>query len=175
MALCALPALALAAVLSPVLDGVRWGEGSAALARHFGGRAIRLAHPIEFGDSYVDIALKGERVGGYDFTVYFQMDKETRGLKRVMLERQRHGANPPVFRAVRDALTADYGPATPCRRPAQQIWQAGGLLIRAVFRDTTMEAAEGCTGATNGPCGTTGQLYIQIAPATPGADPCKGG
>jgi len=170
-AFSALPALASAAALSPVLDGVLWGETSAALAQTFAGRAIRLAPPIEFGDSYVDVALKGEEIGGYDFTVYFQMDKRTHGLKRVMLERQRHGANPRVFRAVHDALTADYGPAT-CRRASQEIWQTGGLAIRAVFHDTSLEASEGCTSALNGPCGTTGHLYIQIAPGAPGADPC---
>ncbi len=170
-ALSALPALASAAVLSPVLDGVLWGEGSAALAQNFAARAIRLAPPIEFGDSYVDVALRGQQIGGYDFTVYFQMDKQTHGLKRIMFERQRHGANPPVFRAVEQALTADYGPAT-CRRSSQEIWQTGGLVIRAVFHDTSLEASEGCTSALNGPCGTTGHLYIQIAPGAPGADPC---
>jgi hypothetical protein len=169
----ALPALAHAAVLSPVLDGVVWGEGSTALAQSFGARAIRLAHPIEFGDSYVDVALRGQKIGGYDFSVLFQMDKATQRLKRVMFERQRHGVNPMVFRAVRDALVADYGPAA-CARPDATIWQQGGVTIRAVFHDTTLEAAEGCTGAGNGPCGTTGQLYVQVVPATPGANPCAG-
>ena len=58
-----------APALAPVLDGIAWGEGSAALARSFGARAIRLDHPIECGDSYVDVALRGQKIGGYDFTV----------------------------------------------------------------------------------------------------------
>jgi hypothetical protein len=108
-----------AAVLSSVLDGIRWGEGSDELARHFGSRAIRLSQPIEFGDSYVDVALRNQVLGGFPFTVYFQMDKGARGLKRVMFERQRHGANPRVFRAVLEALDADYGPpARICDTPA---------------------------------------------------------
>jgi len=101
------------------------------------------------------------------------MGKTTHGLMRVMFERQRHGANPMVFRAVRDALVAEYGPAA-CTRPDATIWQQGGIGIRAVFRDTTLEAAEGCTGAGNGPCGTTGQLYVQVAPVEPGVNPCAG-
>src|SRR5690242_5647314 len=64
-------------------DGIVWGEDSATLARRFAGRAVTLAPPIEFGDSYVDVALRNERLGGYPFVVYFQMDRATHGLKRV--------------------------------------------------------------------------------------------
>src|SRR5690349_10439331 len=38
-------------------DGISWGDDSPTLARRFGGRAVTLAPPIEFGDSYVDVAL----------------------------------------------------------------------------------------------------------------------
>ena len=172
-----------AAELDPVLDGVRWGEDSRALVKSFGARAIRLSPPIEFGDSYVDVALRGQSLGGYDFAVYFQMDKATRRLKRVMLERQRHGANPMVYRAVLAALTRDYGaPAAACHaRPlsgngyqaaGERVWLPDGLTIRAVFNDTTIEAEEGCTSAGAAACGLTGHLFVQILPRAPGTGPC---
>jgi hypothetical protein len=165
---------ACAGELSPIIDGVRWGENSAAVAQAFGTRAIRLAHPIEFGDSYVDVALKNQTLGGYPFAVYFQMDIKTHGLKRVMLERQRHGANPMVFRAVIGALDQAYGqPSEACHSRAapgngyqaqgERFWLEDGAAIRAVFADTTIEAESGCVSGGS-PCGLTGHLYVQIEP-----------
>ena len=152
-----------AAALAPVLAGIHWGEGSDELAHHFGSRAIRLARPIEFGDSYVDVALRNQMLGGFPFTVYFQMDKATHGLMRVMFERQRHGANPPVFRAVLKTLSADYGPsARSCDTPAapgngyqpasERLWLDHNDIIRAVFM--------------------IGHLYVQIGPLGRVADSC---
>lgn len=173
--------LAHAAVLAPVLDLIHWGETSNALARRLGGRAIRVAPPIEFGDSYVDLALRNEMVAGYPFTVYFQMDKASGALKRVMLERQPHGANPKVFRALVDALTGDYGlPAQSCALPpstrtgyqaaVERLWHVQDMTVRAVFRDTTLEAAEGCVTSVNGVCGLTARLYVHILPGDAGCE-----
>jgi len=161
-----------------------WGESSSELVRHFGPQAKSLSRPIEFGDSYVDVVFRNETLGGFAFTILFQMDKTTRGLKRVMLERQRHGANPKVYRAVIEALETVYGaPARACDPPAawrngyqassQRIWLHDDLVIRATFRDTTIEASEGCLFVATMPCGLTGQLFIQISPPTPGADACR--
>jgi hypothetical protein len=174
--LAALPASALPAgpALAPVLDGISWGERSADLAQHFGARAIRLKHPIEFGDSYVDVALRDEPIAGYPYTVYYQMNRTGGGLKRIMLERERHGANPAVFRALIETLTRDYGPpgqscalrpspATGYQAAVERLWQEGGLSVRAVFRDTTLEAAGGCVRGGTGACGLAGHLYVQIA------------
>ena len=174
------------AVAAPVAlwDGVRWGESSSELVGHLDPQAKSLSRPIEFGDSYVDVVARKQMLGGFAFTIIFQMDKTTRGLKRVMLERQRHGANPKVYRAVVTALEAIYGPpARACDRPAawrngyqvssQRIWRHDDLVIRATFRDTTIEAKEGCLFVATMPCGLTGQLFIQISPPKPGADACR--
>jgi hypothetical protein len=171
----------LAMELAPVTDGVGWGETSDALAEHFGKSALRLAPPIEFGDSYVDVALRGQVFAGYPFTVYFQMDPASRRLKRIMLERQRHGANPMVFRALVDAFTRDYGPpAESCSLPAsaatgyqatvERVWRTGDGTVRVVFRDTTLEAAQGCVSVGNGACGLTGHLYTLILPGDAGCE-----
>jgi hypothetical protein len=172
-----------AAALSPILDGIRWGESSDELARHFGRRAKVLSRPIDFGDLYVDVALTDQLLGGFPFVVYFQMSRSTHGLERVMIERQRHGANPKVFRSVVAALSADYGAASAsCQWPAmarngyqassERLWWAGDRVIRAVFRDTTLEASEGCLHVTARPCGLTGQLFVQITPFEPVVSPC---
>jgi hypothetical protein len=173
-----------AASLSSILDDIHWGERSNELAQHFGSRAKVLPHPIEFGDSYVDVALSNQMLGGFEFIVYFQMSTETQELKRIMLERQRHGANPRVFNAVVEALSADYGaPVRACDTRAmpdnghqstrERIWSTSDTVIRAVFRDTTLEATEGCFEVTATPCGLTGQLFVQITPSEPGADACR--
>ncbi len=178
-----MPRIAAAAELSPLLDAVHWGERSDALARQFGAHAIRLSPPIEFGDSYVDVALRDQMLGGYGFAVYFQMDKTTRRLKRVMLERQRHGGNMMVWRAVTAALEHDYGtPAAHCGAGAtgqngyqaagERVWQPDDVTIRAVFHDTSLEASEGCFRRRDAACGLTGHLYLHITPRAPGEGGC---
>ena len=39
-------------------------------------------------------------LGGVPLIAFLQIDKVTGGLKRVQIERQRHGVNPPAFRGV---------------------------------------------------------------------------
>jgi hypothetical protein len=165
-----------------ILKATSWGERSSQLAQAFGERARTLARPIEFGDSYVDVVLRNQALGGYPFTVYFQMDPASRGLKRIQFERQRHGANPRVFRAVLAALRGELGPPTrSCSIPARSsgadqaeidhFWISDSTVVRAVFRDTTLEASEGCLfdDESTGACGLTGQLFVQISPAGSGA------
>lgn len=165
-----------------LLSRTRWGAGSDALAREFGARATKLAQPIEFGDSYADVVLRDERIGGHVFTVYFQMDKAGGGLKRIHLERPRHGAVLGAYRAVRDALAAEYGPpAHVCavpptgthgyQRAETRLWHVDRVLLRVTFRDTTLGAGEACLGAPS-PCGPTAQLFVQVAPPEAIPDPC---
>ena len=165
-----------AAALSPVIDPVRWQDDSAAIAGALGPRAIHLSPPIVFGDSYVDVAIRAQMLGGYRFVVYYQMDNTTRRLKRIMLERQRHGANAKAFSAVITALTDDYGPPAQGTGAATspgngyqaargRVWYTDHIAIRAVFRDTTVEAGEGCISGASAECGLTGHLYVQITPA----------
>jgi hypothetical protein len=166
-----------AAGLADSWQGTRWGESSAALLAQFGGRAAVLPHPLDFGDSYVQIVRRDIVVGGWPLIAFYQMDKRTGGLKRIQLERQRHGVNPPAFRAVLAALDAAYGPPdltcwiaplaqSGYQRGAERVWQRDGIVIRAIFRDTTIEAFEGCLfeDITSGPCGLTGQLLVRISP-----------
>jgi hypothetical protein len=177
--------------------GTYWGEPSAALLAHFGNRATVLPQPIDFGDSYADVVLRNLPVGGYPLIAFFQMDKITHGLKRIQLERQRHGVNPPAFRGVLSDLDAEFGdpdamcgvgpgPASGYQAAAERIWRRDGAVIRAIFRDTTIEAFEGCLSgdpSVFGPCGLTGQLLVRISPpendpglcAVPGSAPRAAG
>jgi hypothetical protein len=159
--------------------GTYWGEPASALVRHFGTRARELPRPIDFGDSYADVVLPRLEIGGYAFVVFFQMDKTTRGLKRIQIERNRHGVTPPAFRAILAQLAAEYGtPEAACNIPpgpaggyqtaAERVWLRNNAVIRAIFRDTTIEEFEGCLAAdpSFGPCGLTGQLLVRISPPT---------
>jgi len=83
--------------LTNLLRQVHWGESSQDLLQQFDGAATQLARGLDFGDSYVDVVLRGEIIGGVPVVTFFQMDKRTRGLKRIQLERQRHGVNPPAL------------------------------------------------------------------------------
>ena len=116
--------------------------------------------------------------------VFFQMDKMTHGLKRIQLERPRHGVNPPAFRAIAAALHDEFGkPDQTCIIPvlpgagyqaaAEERWVHYGAAVSAIFRDTTLQAFEGCLfGPATGWCGLHGQLLVRIGPPDGGADPC---
>jgi hypothetical protein len=165
--------------------GTYWGEPSAALLRQFGARARPLPTPIDFGDSYADVVLPRLDIDGFPLVVFFQMDKRTHGLKRIQLERNRHGVNPPAFRGVMAELVAEYGapdamcgvrpgPANGYQAAAERVWLRDGAVIRAIFRDTTIEAFEGCLAGdpSLGPCGLTGQLLVRISPPAGDAGVC---
>ena len=170
-----------------LLRQVHWGETSQSLLQQFDGAATQLPRSLDFGDSYVDVVLHGETVGGVPVVTFFQMDNGTHGLKRIQLERPRSGVNPPALRAIAAALRADYGrpdkicltPVTPIggyQAAAQEIWVRGTDTISAIYRDTTLQAFEGCLfGITSGHCGLTGQLLVRISPADGIAepDPCS--
>jgi hypothetical protein len=165
--------------------GTYWGEPADALLAHFGARATLLPYAVDFGDSYAKIVLRNVTVGGFRLVAFFQMDKATGGLKRIQLERSRHGVTLAAFRAVLGALEATYGlpdamcgvrpgPASGYRAAAERIWRRDGAIIRAIFRDTTIAAFEGCLAGDDSaaPCGLTGQLLVRISPPWADAASC---
>jgi len=180
------PVPAHAAGIPAIPDGIRWGESSRALVEILGSRASVLPRPIDFGDSYANVVLRNITLGGVGLTAFFQMDKTTGGLKRVQFERTRHGVNPPAYRAVVAALEAAYGsPDTACSVPphlangyqaaTELVWLREGLMIRAIFRDTTIEAFEGCLWWwMTPPCGLTGQMLVRFAPQGEDRSACRG-
>jgi hypothetical protein len=166
--------------LDDVMAGIRWGESPEALQQHFGARAFTLPEPIDFGDSYAPLVLRDLPVGGYPMIVYFQIDKVTHGLKRIQLERPRHMVNAGAFRGVFLALDADYGapdvscgafpgPTTAYQGTAEYVWNRNGLVIRAIFRDTTLEAWGGCFSPA---CGLTAQLLLRVSPPAEDSGVC---
>jgi hypothetical protein len=171
--------------ITELLQDTHWGEASGELLHQFGEKARRLSRALDFGDSYVDVVLTGQTLGGVPMVVFFQMDKATHGLKRIQLERPRHGVNPPAFRAIAAALHAAYGkpdetcaipalPASGYQAAAEERWAYDGSFISAIFRDTTLQAFEGCLfGPATGWCGLQGQLLVRIGPPNDGADPCS--
>lgn len=174
--LCLVPPAG-AADLAEIWRGTSWGEPGRDLVEHFGAEATILASPLIYGDSYTQIVLRDVEIGGVTLIAFFQMDKKTGGLKRIQLERQRHGVNPPAFRGVFAGLEETFGaPDASCaanpvlkngfQGTTELDWQRDGDLIRAIFRDTTMEAYEGCVtrDLATGPCGLTGQLLVRISP-----------
>lgn len=160
------------AALDPVLAGLTWGEDTSSLKQHFGRRAPTLSPPIEFGDAYVDVALRDVMLGGYGYVVYFQMDNTSHGLRRVMFERPRHGTNHAVFDAAVHAIEAQFGKPARCGakpRPEngyqaldEYSWRGEGRRVRAIFRDTTLEAESGCQVVGFLPCGLEGHLFILV-------------
>jgi hypothetical protein len=171
--------------LAELWQGAHWGESSTALLGHFANNATALPRPLDFGDSYAEIVVRNVPVGGVRLIAYFQMDKATRGLKRIQLERPRHGVNPAAFRRVLAALEAAYGapdltcgigpgPASSYQAAAERIWRRNGIVIRTIFRSTTIEAFEGCSDGdlTAGPCGLTAQLLVRISPPGEGSGSC---
>ena len=162
-----------------------WGESSDALVRQFGADATKLSRALDFGDSYVDVVLPGQTIGGVPMVVFFQMDKMSHELKRIQLERPRHGVNPPAFRGILAGLQTDLGkpdrvcaipvlPASGYQAAAEALWLRDGAVVSAIFRDTTLQAFEGCLfGPATGSCGLTGQLLVRIGPLSNDGDPCS--
>ena len=163
----------------------RWGESSDALLRQFAVEAKRLPRALDFGDSYVDVVVPGQMIGGVSMVVFFQMDKITHGLRRIQLERPRHGVNPPAFRGILAALQTDFGspdevcaipvlPASGYQAAAEALWLRNDAVVSAIFRDTTLQAFEDCLfGPATGSCGLTGQLLVRIGPRSNDGDPCS--
>lgn len=152
--------------------GTHWGESPEALQRHFGARGFALPEPIDFGDSYAPLVVRDVSVGGFSLIAYYQIDKRTHALKRIQLERPRHMVNPGAFRGVFTALDAEYGapdrdcgtlpgPTTGYQGAAEYLWVRDDAAIRAIFRDTTLQALEGCYSPA---CGLTAQLLVRISP-----------
>ena len=152
--------------------GTRWGESPEELQRHFGPRGLAVPQPIDFGDSYAPLVVRGISIGGFALIAYYQIDKATHGLKRIQLERPRHMVNAGAFRGVFLALDAEYGapdkdcgtlpgPTTAYQGAAEYVWTRNGVVIRAIFRDTTLEALNGCYSPA---CGLTAQLLVRVSP-----------
>jgi hypothetical protein len=146
---------------------------------------MRLPRALDFGDSYVDVVLPDQAIGGVPMVVFFQMDKVSHGLKRIQFERPRHGVNPPAFRGLLAALQADFGspdeicaipvlPASGYQAGAEALWLRDNAVVSTIFRDTTLQAFEGCLfGPATGSCGLTGQLLVRIGPPAGDGDPCS--
>lgn len=187
----ALPLRAQAPVESS-FEGVRFGDSSDALLERFGARATRLDRPLDFGDAYVDVVLRRYPLGGYPFIVYFQMDKADHRLRRIQIERPRHGAVPMVHRAAIAALAERYGtPTHVCAsrvpRPGGQaiderVWQRPDLTVRLVFRERGLGVLvprplgvydwEVWEPSLDG--GLPQQLFVRISPAGSEPDACGG-
>lgn len=173
MALSMMPAAAARAEgLDGAWSGTRWGEPPEELQRYFGARGFALAAPIDFGDSYAPLVVRGVSVGGVPLIAYYQIDKLTHGLKRIQLELPRHMVNAGAFRGVFLALDAEFGapdrycgtlpgPTTGYQGAAEYVWMRERTVIRAIFRDTTLEALNGCYSPA---CGLTAQLLVRISP-----------
>ena len=161
----------------------QWGETTDALLRQFGAEATKLRQAIDFGDSYAAMVIPSRMIGSVPMVVFFQMDKITHGLRRIQLERPRRGVNPPAFRAILAALQTDLGPpdrvcavpvlpASGYQTAAEAVWRRDGTVVSAIFRDTTLQAFEGCLfGPAGGSCGLTGQLLVRIGPPSDDGDP----
>jgi hypothetical protein len=168
-----------------------WGESSDALATHFGKNATRLDRPLDFGDSHVDLVLKDYKIGDYPFIVYFQMSNDGKGLKRIQIERPRHGAVPGVSAVAFKELANLYGPPTEsCATPArtigdqslvEHIWRRDGTVVRALFRDMSLNNLDPYLARASGDfdfvgastVGLSQQLLIRIAPAGTEPDDCR--
>ena len=170
--------------------GTSWGDSTDDLDRQFGAAATRLPRPIDFGDSYADLVLKNYDIAGHRFIVFFQMAKSSHGLKRIQIERGRHGAVPIVAKAAFDALVATYGqPTIACAIPAhaiyaqslvEEVWQRDDTTVRALFREASLNTLDPylaravgdfVTGSTAE--GLSQQLLIRIAPAGTEPEDCR--
>ena len=120
-------------------DKAQWGMSApeiAAAYAGYGARAHRLQPPIEFGDSYAEVVLTDVEFAGFAFRVYFQMDKRTRRLAHVLIERRRQYATPAIFARIVATLEDLNGPAAlACDRRdfVDRFWQGADETIKASY------------------------------------------
>jgi hypothetical protein len=166
--------------LDDAMSGIHWGESPEAVQRQLGTRGFAVPQPIDFGDSYAPLAVRDVKIGDYPLIAYYQFDKTTHALKRIQLERPRHMVNAGAFHGVFLALDANYGapdtdcgtlpgPTTAYQGSAEYVWRHNGSVIRAIFRDTTLEAFSGCYPPA---CGLTAQLIVRISPPAEDSGVC---
>jgi hypothetical protein len=155
-------------------DRTSWGMTTSQIAAVYGNRAQRLASPIVFGDSYVDIVLRDQIFAGYPFLVYFQMDPATHRLAHVMLERRRQYATRAIFTQVGAALREQLGTeSATCGRPADRgkptavdrIWRRPDETVIASYLDFAAEILL----YSNDPAR---RILIRYSPAGRGSDAC---
>jgi hypothetical protein len=144
------------------------------IAAVYGDRALRLASPIVFGDSYVDIVLRDQIFAGYPFRVYFQMDPATHRLAHVLLERRRQYATPAIFSQVGAALRGQLGAESAiCGGPADRgkptaidrVWRRPDETVVASYLDFAAEILL----YSNDPAR---RIVIRYSPAGRGSDAC---
>jgi hypothetical protein len=166
--------------LDNAMSGLSWGEAPEAVQRQLGPRGFAVPQPIDFGDSYAPLAVRDVTIGNYPLIAYYQVDKTPHRLKRIQLERPRHMVNAGAFHGVFLALAADLGapdkecgtlpgPTTAYQGSAEYVWRHNGSVIRAIFRDTTLEAYSGCYSPA---CGLTAQLIVRISPPAEDSGVC---
>jgi hypothetical protein len=170
--------------IEALLNEVHWGESSQGLARQFRAEAVPLPRPLDFGDSYAEVVLNDKTLGGVPVAVFFQTDKATNGLKRIQLQPLAHERSPRAFRAIAAALDRQFGrpdqicvtppvPAAGYQTAVEEKWRHDNEIISAIFRDTTLQAFEGCLyGPASGWCGLHGQILVRIAPSAHAAAGC---
>ena len=170
----ALAPLAAHAADLPGWDRTRWGMTSAEIARLYRGRAVTLSGRIDFNQLYSDVALRKEPFAGYDFTVYFQMDDNTRRLSQVLLERRRQYATPAAWHDVLAALGRSFGATTKsCERHGDPL--AGGPQIseRVWALPTTTVYASYLDFGNGERSELSRRLLIRYAPTRRAAAACR--
>ena len=166
-----------AVAIPPVPDGVAWGETDQKLGNSLAARASVMAQTINSGDAYDHVVLRHAALGGTGTIAFFQMDKTTGGLKPVQFQRPRHRCEPALAprprRSARCPQRATERDLRDAWRPGQWLSGSGGTGPAARradgprnFRDTTIEAFEGCLWWWITPtCGLTGKMLVQLAPS----------
>ena len=155
-------------------DRAAWGMTVSEITAVYGDRALRLASPIVFGDSYAQIVLRDQIFAGDPFRVYFQMDPATHRLAHVLLERRRQYATPAIFAQVGAALREQLGAESAvCGSPVDRgkptaidrIWRRPDQTVVASFLDFTAEILL----YSNDPAR---RILIRYSPAGRGSDTC---
>ena len=118
--------------------------------------------------------------------VFFQMDKSTMGSSASSSSGRATASTHPHSAASGGAASRFWQPGRDLRDPrtsgervasgAEALWLRDNAVVSTIFRDTTLQAFEGCLfGPATGYCGLAGQLLVRISPADSIAepDPCS--
>lgn len=130
-------------------QGVRWGAGEAEIKSKLGSQIEKLPNREAFGnDTYAELSIPNYSVGGSTFTVFFQMNRNTDGLKQVLIQKYSSNSVSRSFAAefeiLSKLLTEKYGVATKTGEFVKR-WTAGDTVIELDDNHTAMINTENLT------------------------------
>jgi hypothetical protein len=133
----------------------------------FGPKLTKLKKRAQFVSTYADYTIPNYEIDGRNFTVFFEMNRDTHRLSQVLVRLNETKSKAPredVFGALEDMLSKTLGTPTKRRelRPTNKGYSRIVLTTKWQFQTTTIELAYDWSNYLNS--SILGIRYLQVMP-----------